>query len=86
MSLIEKLHTLIISIAVLLGLAFGQIGIVEVYAHYFIVPFLLLMLYGLFLGVPVKDLKKAFVDRKFCQPDSAGFATAYLPTAFCRGN
>lgn len=65
MSLLEKMHTLIILFAVILGLLLGQVRIIEINAHYFIVPFLLLMLYGLFLNVPLKDLKKAFINIRF---------------------
>jgi len=63
--IVEKLHTLFILLAVIIGLWIGQIPTIEVNAHQFIVPFLLLMLYGLFLGIPIKDLKKAFENVKF---------------------
>ncbi len=65
MSLIEKLHTLIILIAVLLGLLLGQIPIIEGNSDKLIVPSLFLMLYGLFLSIPIKDLKAAFFNVKF---------------------
>jgi len=65
MSTLEKLHTLIILFAVSIGLALGQISVIELNAEHFIVPFLLLMLYGLFLAIPIKDLKKAFSNTKF---------------------
>ncbi|QGG48332.1 arsenic resistance protein [Heliorestis convoluta] len=65
MGILEKLHTLIILLAVLAGLLLGQVGIIEANAENLIVPFLLLMLYGLFLTIPIKDLKKAFVNYRF---------------------
>ena len=65
MRILEKLHTLFIILAVIIGLLLGQIPVIEVNAEQFIVPFLLLMLYGLFLGIPIKDLKKAFGNVKF---------------------
>ncbi len=65
MSLLEKLHTLIVLVAVISGLLAGQVHIIEVYAENLIVPFLILMLYGLFLAIPLKALKKAFSNAKF---------------------
>jgi len=59
------MHTLLILLAIILGLLLGQIPVIEATAEHFIVPFLLLMLYGLFLGIPIKDLKKAFENFKF---------------------
>lgn len=65
MSLLEKFHTPIILLAVILGIVLGQITIIEVNADNFIVPFLFLMLFGLFLSIPIKDLKSAFSNVKF---------------------
>ncbi|MBS4209541.1 arsenic resistance protein [Bacillus sp. FJAT-50079] len=65
MGLMEKLQTVIIILAVGLGIALGQVSYIEGIAEYFIVPFLLFMLYGLFLTVPMKDLKKALLNGKF---------------------
>jgi len=65
MSLFEKLQTVIVISAVGLGISLGQVSYIEQVAEYFIVPFLLFMLYGLFLSVPSKDLKKALLNRKF---------------------
>ena len=65
MSILEKLQTLIILLAVGIGLVLGQISVIEFNAKHFIVPFLLLMLYGLFLTIPIKALGKAFLNTKF---------------------
>lgn len=65
MGLFEKLQTLILLIAVGLGLLLGQIKGIGQYAETLIVPFLLFMLYGLFLTIPLQELKKAFLNRKF---------------------
>src|SRR5690625_1345090 len=65
MSLFEKLQTVIVISAVGLGISLEQVSYIEQVAEYFIVPFLLFMLYGLFLSVPSKDLKKALLNRKF---------------------
>lgn len=65
MGILDKLQTFIILFAVGLGLLLGQVNIVELYAENLITPFLLLMLYGLFLTIPLQQLKKAFSNRKF---------------------
>lgn len=61
----EKYQTLIILLAVGAGLLLGQIELVKIYAEYMIVPALAAMLYGLFLSVPIKDLKRAFKNKQF---------------------
>src|SRR5690625_1600244 len=65
MNVIEKFQTVIILAAVGLGIVLGQVSYIEGVAEYFIVPFLLFMLYGLFLSVPIKDLKNALLNIKF---------------------
>lgn len=65
MSKLEKLQTFIILLAVGTGLLLGQIEVVKIYAEYLIVPALAAMLYGLFLSVPLKDLTKAFKNKRF---------------------
>ena len=60
MGILDKLQTFIILFAVDLGLLLGQVNIVEQYAENLITPFLLLMLYGLFLTIPLQQLKKLF--------------------------
>ncbi|MCM3441317.1 bile acid:sodium symporter (plasmid) [Metabacillus halosaccharovorans] len=65
MNLIEKFQSVIILIAVGLGLLLGQFAFLERHAESFIIPFLLFMLYGLFLTIPIKGLKNAFKNIKF---------------------
>ncbi|MBU5349845.1 arsenic resistance protein [Paenibacillus lautus] len=65
MGLIEKFQTLIIMGAVAIGLAVGQLQFAAEYAEYTIVPFLLLMLYGLFLTIPLRQLREAFKNIRF---------------------
>src|SRR5690625_2730762 len=65
MGVLDKLQTFIILFAVSLGLLLGQVNIIEQYAENLITPFLLLMLYGLFLTIPLQQLKKAFSNIKF---------------------
>ena len=60
MGLLEKLQTLIILSAVVLGLLLGKVNLIEQHAESFVIPFLFLMLYGLFLKIPLQQLKKAF--------------------------
>src|SRR5699024_5086740 len=62
---LDKLQTFIILIAVGLGLLLGQVDTIGQYAENLITPFLLLMLYGLFLTIPLQQLKKAFSNIKF---------------------
>lgn len=71
MGLIEKLQTLIIMGAVAIGLLLGQFPVVSEYADYGIVPFLLLMLYGLFLTIPLQQLREAFKNIKFLGASTA---------------
>ncbi|MDY0407371.1 arsenic resistance protein [Virgibacillus soli] len=65
MGLLDKLQTVIILIAVGLGLLLGQVNMIEQYAETLVIPFLFLMLYGLFLTIPLQQLKKAFSNIKF---------------------
>ena len=65
MSKLEKFQTFIILLAVGAGLVLGQIEVVKGYAEYVIVPSLAAMLYGLFLSVPIKDLARAFKNKRF---------------------
>ena len=65
MTLLNKLHTLVILAAVLIGLLLGQIPDVAAHAASFIISFLMLMLYGLFLAMPLSGLKQGFLHKKF---------------------
>ena len=65
MNVFEKFQTIIILSAVGIGLLLGQVAFFEAYAESFIIPFLLLMLYGLFLAIPLQRLKDAFNNQKF---------------------
>ncbi|MED4770532.1 arsenic resistance protein [Cytobacillus firmus] len=69
MNFIEKFQTFIILIAVGIGLLLGQFSFFEEHADSFIIPFLLFMLYGLFLTIPLKGLKNAFKNIKFLSTD-----------------
>ncbi|GAB6927751.1 bile acid:sodium symporter [Paenibacillus sp. JCM 10914] len=65
MNLIEKSQSIIVLISIGIGLLLGQFHFFEQHAESFIIPFLLLMLYGLFLTIPLKNLKDAFKNVKF---------------------
>lgn len=65
MNTINKYQSLIIGSAVILGLLAGQLDAIGKYAEYFIVPFLMVMLFGLFLKIPIKNLLKSFSNLKF---------------------
>ena len=65
MDLIEKLEPIIIFSAVIIGLLFSNINIIAENTEYLINIFLCLMLFGLFLEVPLGELKDSFKNVKF---------------------
>ncbi len=65
MSTIEKIQTFIILLAVTCGIILGQFNFIHMYSDKFIVPFLFFMLYGLFLSIPLKEIKNGFHNLKF---------------------
>lgn len=65
MDLIEKLEPVIIFSAVILGLIFSNIDIIAQNTSYLINIFLCIMLFALFLEVPLKELKNSFRNVKF---------------------
>lgn len=65
MQWIDRYHTIFILGAVGLGLLLGQLAPVAVMSEPLITPFLVLMLYGLFLTTPLHDLRAAFQHRSF---------------------
>lgn len=65
MELIEKLEPLIIFSAVIIGLIFSNIDLIAQNTSYLITVFLCLMIFGLFLEVPLNELKNSFKNVKF---------------------
>lgn len=65
MNILEKFQTVIILVAIIIGLLFGQVAIIATNASYFIVPFLFAMLFGVFLSIPLNDFGKSFSNFKF---------------------
>lgn len=65
MSLVDKFQSAFVLLAVLVGLALGQITGVGHTAGKLVVPFLMLMLTVVFLHVPLRDLGVAFANPRF---------------------
>jgi len=65
MNPIEKYQSVFILMSVALGLILGQSMLARNYAALFIVPFLMVMLLGIFLQVPLKQLRNSFKNWKF---------------------
>lgn len=64
MSFTEKLQSGFFIIAILIGLILGRIKWVEENAVFLIVPSLMVMLYGVFLNIPLNHLGQAFQNYK----------------------
>lgn len=65
MSRLEKFQTVIIFGAMILGLLLGQITFFQNYAGAFVSPFLFVMLFGVFLNIPITEYRKAYANRRF---------------------
>ncbi|MBP3790481.1 MAG: arsenic resistance protein [Methanobrevibacter sp.] len=65
MDLIDKLEPIIIFSAVIFGLIFSNIPLIAENTAYLINIFLCLMLFGLFLEIPLKEIKDSFKNVKF---------------------
>jgi ACR3 family arsenite efflux pump ArsB len=61
----EKYQSVIILGSVIMGLLLGQIPFVGEYAEFLIVPFLVIMLCGIFLQIPFNQLKNSFKNLRF---------------------
>lgn len=61
----ERIQPLLILLAILIGLLIGQINAMASVADSFIIPALFAMMYGMFLSIPIRDLKTAFLNTKF---------------------
>lgn len=62
---INKFQSLVILFMVVLGILLGHIGFVQEYAEYLITPFLMVMLFLVFLQIPLKDILKSSKNLKF---------------------
>ncbi|MDQ0429451.1 ACR3 family arsenite efflux pump ArsB [Planomicrobium stackebrandtii] len=65
MSLFEKLYTVLILLAAVIGIGAGQIEAIRTNAEHVIIPLLLVMLYLTFLQIPLQKAKQAFGNIRF---------------------
>ena len=65
MNKLGKLQSLILFIAIVIGILLGNISLIERYAESLVTPFLFIMLFGVFLNTPIQDLKNSFSNIKF---------------------
>lgn len=65
MKVFEKLYSLVIFLAVLIGLGLGQFEAIQQNAELLILPLLIMMLYITFLQIPLEQAKQAFKNAKF---------------------
>lgn len=65
MSKLDKYQTLILIVSIILGLLLGQFSWVEMYAENLVTPSLFVMLFGVFLNIPLKNYNIAFTNIKF---------------------
>jgi len=65
MDKINKYQTVIIILAVIIGLLFGHFDLAAQYSSNLIVPLLMTMLFGLFLSLDLKKLRSSFLNLKF---------------------
>lgn len=62
---VNKFQSLIILLMVLIGIVLGQINVIQVYSEYIIMPALMIMLFLVFIQIPLKDITKSFKNIKF---------------------
>ena len=61
----NNLRSVIILICVVIGILVGQIDFISDYSAYLIEPFLMIMLFGVFLQVDLSGLKNSFKNTRF---------------------
>lgn len=62
---INKFQSLVIPVMVFIGIILGQINIIQIYSEYLIMPSLMIMLFLVFIQIPLKDITKSFKNIKF---------------------
>ncbi|MDG5789271.1 bile acid:sodium symporter [Evansella sp. AB-P1] len=65
MSLLEKLYSFVIFLAVVIGISIGQVEVIRTNAESLIVPLLVAMLYITFLQIPIEEIRNAFRNTTF---------------------
>lgn len=92
MELIEKIEPLIIFLAIIMGLIFSNFKVISNNTDYLINIFLCLMLYGVFLEIPLIELKNSFKNVKFTSTSLiinfiwTPLFGYFLATLFLKGN
>ncbi|MFD1570582.1 arsenic resistance protein [Halorubrum laminariae] len=64
MEFVEKYQSVLVLVAILVGLALGQVSGVPAVADALILPFLMVMLFAAFAGIPLSRLRAAFGNRR----------------------
>ena len=62
---VNKFQSLIILLMVVIGIMIGQVDIISRYSEDMIMPALMVMLFLVFVQIPLKDITKSFKNRKF---------------------
>ncbi|MDZ5253664.1 bile acid:sodium symporter [Clostridium sp. LIBA-8841] len=62
---VNKFQSLVIFAMVLLGILLGQINVVQTYSEYLIMPSLTIMLFLVFIQIPLKEIGSSFKNIKF---------------------
>lgn len=62
---INKFQSLIILFMVFIGIILGQIEFIQLYSEFIIMPALMVMLFLVFIQIPIKDIAKSFTNLKF---------------------
>ncbi|MGM9531230.1 arsenic resistance protein [Intestinibacter sp.] len=65
MESVNKFQSFIILFMVVIGILIGQIEFIQTYSEYLITPFLMIMLFLVFLQIPLKDIVNSFKNLKF---------------------
>ncbi|MDR3291101.1 MAG: arsenic resistance protein [Methanobrevibacter sp.] len=65
MKLNEKLQMVLLPIAIIFGFLLSQNSQISNFSGNLTIPFLLLMLFSLFINIPLKNFKKEFINLKF---------------------
>ncbi|GAA5819618.1 MAG: arsenic resistance protein [Methanobrevibacter sp. CfCl-M3] len=65
MELNEKLQIILLPTAIISGFLLSQNSLISNISGNFTIPFLLLMLFSLFMNIPLKNFRKEFINLKF---------------------
>ncbi len=65
MNVLERYQSVIILGAVIIGLIIGTVPVIQIYSGFFVLPFLMIMLYGLFVMMPFDSFLLSFRKIRF---------------------